>query len=425
MYLIRSNGDNSITAYLTVIPFNCVFPDEIANDTSKCDKGQELQHLLAPYLFPFLIEYSVIAAIMVIAIWEKCGTTGHLTSKSIDGDSTSCSDSEESAENGPAGPRRRGLNNRRRSDGQVSVTSFTDLSSSRMIKPHKYYNNHFGFIIGWVVVCVSIVAIIAYLFVIYAAEEYGNGVETTVYSLDVIINLLCLGTIVLTMYKMSELTWKDQEIKLLRKLKLHHSFKFTTSSHIHRDLDTSLLNVTFVALMVFFMFVMISAEANDSALIFANALFSVLMGGLQTMFINWFGFYKRSTELEHLENKPGRQGLEIIRCCNLALWAFNTFVIKHPENKQIHKETFGFTAWVIISNITQPLTILFYFHSAACVAEIISHSYTHKYVGIRRSSLFDIMTGEHSTSDIHLSLHDSEVDAKHPNSASAELSTMM
>ena len=275
--------------------------------------------------------------------------------------------------------------------------------------------------IGWLLVCISLVLIILYLFVVYSTSDYGDGVDITVYSWDLFMNVLCLITIPLTGYKMSELTWKDDKIKLLRTLKVHHSFKFTTAHHIHREVDKTLLLVTFVALVTFFLFVMISAEQHSEGLIFANALFSILMAGLQIMFINWFGFNKRSTSWTHLEIKPGRQGLEVIRCCNLALWAVNTFILKHPEAKTIHQETFGYTAWAIISNITQPLTILFYFHSAACTAEIISHSYTPKYVDIRLTSTVNTVYNV----DVKRSQSEANSDAPEEPNLNSEMGTVL
>lgn len=53
---------------------------------------------------------------------------------------------------------------------------------------------------------------------------------------------------------------------------------------------------------------------------------------------------------------------------------------------QVPNEVFGTQAWVIISNIVQPLTILYYFHCTMCLAEVIHTCYTSKYIGIVRRS---------------------------------------
>jgi hypothetical protein len=42
----------------------------------------------------------------------------------------------------------------------------------------------------------------------------------------------------------------------------------------------------------------------------------------------------------------------------------------------------GTQVWTVISNITEPLAILFYFHSVGCLADVIGHAFTGKYIGL-------------------------------------------
>ena len=45
----------------------------LAQGEKLCDVQQDIQQLLAPYLFALMIEFCVVASTMVIAIWEKAG----------------------------------------------------------------------------------------------------------------------------------------------------------------------------------------------------------------------------------------------------------------------------------------------------------------------------------------------------------------
>ena len=48
--------------------------------------------------------------------------------------------------------------------------------------------------------------------------------------------------------------------------------------------------------------------------------------------------------------------------------------------------TYGEMEWSVLSNIFQPLAILYYFHAMIVVAETIHNVYTSKFVGVVRQS---------------------------------------
>jgi len=45
------------------------------NDT--CAERNELAHIMAPYAFPLLIEFCVVASSLLIGVWDKVGTRPH------------------------------------------------------------------------------------------------------------------------------------------------------------------------------------------------------------------------------------------------------------------------------------------------------------------------------------------------------------
>ena len=171
--------------------------------------------MISPFLFPLKIEYSVVAATMVLGIWEKCGLgqdeSSHKHHLSPGNDSHTA-----------AVMHRRLSMQSTGSSGGLSNHGYDNKGQSHS---SKYYNNHVGFIIGYVVICVSVAVIIIYLFMINEDDINLQFLESAVYSFDMLIKAFCLVTIIFTMYKMSVLTTKDLEIKKLRGLREHRHLK--------------------------------------------------------------------------------------------------------------------------------------------------------------------------------------------------------
>ena len=76
----------------------------------------------------------------------------------------------------------------------------------------------------------------------------------------------------------------------------------------------------------------------------------------------------------------------MLRVVNLCLWLVNTFLLENIETKRTFWLTYGQEGWTILSNIFQPLTILYHFHAMVTYAEVIGHSYSSKYIGLQRPS---------------------------------------
>ena len=318
-----------------------------------------LAQTIEPYTFPLLIEFSASASTILLGVWENCGTTHHHSQRSA----KRCSEI----------------------NGGGSLQHNSAISRTA---PHqgrkKYYNNNLGFVTGWVLVSFTLVIIITNLFCVYSVSCYIDTAEKLIYGTNLVLTCVCLVTIPVTMYQMSFLTFKDDEIRSVLAVLTGQATRYRTS--IHRSMDRNLLMFTLLALLTFRIMSSIAAVELESPIILADSIVSIGTASLQTLFVNWFATQKRSTTARHLEAKPGRQGLELLRCTNFALWLINTFLVKHPNAKHIQDRAFGFTAWAILSNVLQPLTILFYFHSFCCLAEVITQAYTDKYIGLVRPS---------------------------------------
>ena len=240
-----------------------------------------------------------------------------------------------------------------------------------------FYNTNLGFVCGWLTFVASIVSI----FLVYTIDS-AEGAIWLDYGTDLFLVVCGIIAVPLTVYKMSTMRFKDEQIRRQRK----GERGLIRKTRLHRTMDRNLLTVTFLALLTYNMMSILVACYAEDGTILADAIASIVHGFMQTALINWYACHKRAKTPKERSEKPGRQLLEFLRMLNLSLWFVNTFLLKETHAKTLHQDIYGDETWVIISNILQPLTILYYFHSMVCIAEVIAKSYTHKYVGIPRPS---------------------------------------
>ena len=353
-----------------------------SSDSDPCQYADELKHQIQPYTWPLLIEFCVVSSTGLIAIWEKCGqglefdtcepsrSGQYLSSTSL----VSCDADLMAAD---------GISSSWSIPPQLRRDMRTSMHLQRKIR---YYNSNLGFLVGWLMVILSLVLIVLYLYVVATRDTLDTyGMEIAVFSTNIAISAVCLITVPITMVKMSSLSFKDEEMQKIKDaMSGTSSTRLNKRGNLQRVIDRQLLGATNLAHMAFHVMSMIAAVESKTGIIFANSLVSVIMVCVQTVFINWYAMQKRSTTEEHLQKKPGRQGLEVLRLGNLALWLTNTFLVRHPNAKRVHNKAFGFVTWAVLSNICQPLLILYHFHVLCCLAEVINHSYTEEYIGVIR-----------------------------------------
>ena len=391
-----------------------------------------LSHLIAPYTFPLLIEFCVSGTTQLIYVWEKCGSdTGthehndahHTDSNThehpisddlydqsviifnkklsthaqkkinaiIDRQLTPLVLNTEEQVGCDVGSDNDGFE----SDEHVTKTSGSRATNStesqevEHVRPiylitqkdkKLYYNNHFGFLFSWLLMSGVVVTILIYYYMIYSEIGYTSGLETCVYVTQTVLCTVCIALIPYTAYRMAELQLKSK--KLIDARRKYDVNKSDSKSHSKYNVDSALLYQTFLAVLIFQIMIMISALEQDKILIFVASLSQLLFACLQTLFLNLYASKKRSTKPKHLHLKPGRQGVEVLRVTNFSLWLVNTFLLENIEMKRMHYYSYGHDGWTVLSNIFQPLTILYHFHAMVYYAEIIQHNYTSKYIGL-------------------------------------------
>ncbi|CAL4134095.1 unnamed protein product [Meganyctiphanes norvegica] len=281
-----------------------------------------------PYLFPFLVEYSLIAASVTFIMWtnvgkEKLKKLGQLGKKSLDDSAT--------------------LDKRTRK-GYWKV----DCRSASK-----------GLFLGLLCIVGGIVILIIF-FVMKDEPNFkermfwiSNGTQMIILSLSIISTII--GFI------------------QIRKL--------SVSSSKPLNLDRLLLSITIFGAYLFAIFGMIvgaiNYSDNQSKATFATHALLLIQVSLQGMLVAEASRRTCASRYQML-TKPGRQVITFLLFANITLWILDTFMT-HTNISQIFQlDFFGVLAWGIISRISLPLMILYRFHSAVILVEIWKNTYRTK-----------------------------------------------
>ena len=333
--------------------------DEIPEE---CQSFSTLINSLIPYLYPLIIEFSVLVTSMWISIWENCGV-------SIVYNKPEVKDNTEPQ-------------TRRRSVSKVTDQGeiLRDIGCT-MEKQSGYKNTNIGFLMGWLVLLLSLVVTIIFLFWVLSDHEHYTepNIIGTSYGSSMILSVMLMISVPVTVYGMRTL---PSHRKLQQNHDEDHAHTDELRQHLGHSLDKRLLFITSMSLVIFKLLCIIAAISEGNVIIATDGVISAIASLMQTMFINSYALDKVCVTNYQRRVKPGRQGLEFIRCTNLALWIISTFLLKNTAAKSIQYEVFGTTAFAVLANVFQPLAILHYFHAMICVAEVVAGVYSDKHVYI-------------------------------------------
>ncbi len=87
------------------------------------------------------------------------------------------------------------------------------------------------------------------------------------------------------------------------------------------------------------------------------------------------GMQRRATKIHHLETKPGRALITFLVICNLSMWIVNTFQLKELTGSPIFITFYGRLAWTLLVHMTLPFAVLYRFHSSVCLSDIWLNAY--------------------------------------------------
>lgn len=278
--------------------------------SSQCMSEVTTGNQTAPYLFPFTVQYSLIAAAILYKIYVNIGAE-------VSNEVVECLDQEEDADGGDC---------------------------------HK---SNTGLFIGIVVFMLTLVS--TCMFLIYA-DDLEHKTAIIYLSSDLILNFLALIIVVLAQCKTRRLRYQDPKTKFDQNLLLiamagyYFLIVFVllpSFANINNDGPTSLFG----------------------KLQIASKLLTFFQVTVQVMFII-DGLRRRAVSRNQLIRKPGRSLLTLLLIINLAMWVINTFQMRHMTSAPSMQDFYGINAWILMVYLSLPLAIFYRFHSAICLADV-------------------------------------------------------
>ncbi|XP_076046283.1 uncharacterized protein LOC143028294 [Oratosquilla oratoria] len=281
-----------------------------------------------PYLFPFLVQYSLIAAAVTYIMWCNVGKE-KLTKL---------------AQVGKKAPDESATLDKRTRKGHWKV----DCRSASK-----------GLFLGLLCLVGGIVVLIIF-FVMKDQEDFKVEMFWIRLGTQMIILSLSIITSVIGFLQVPKLS-------------------VSTSKPL--DLDRLLLSTTILGVYLFAVFGMIVGGINyttsESLATFCVHALLLLQVSLQDMLVAETSRRTCTTRYQML-TKPGRQVVTFLLFANVTLWILETFMTHTNIAQQFQLDFYGVLAWGIVSRISLPLMILYRFHSAVILVEIWKNTYRTK-----------------------------------------------
>ncbi|KAF2879143.1 hypothetical protein ILUMI_27029, partial [Ignelater luminosus] len=282
----------------------------------------------APYLFPFIIEYSLIGAAVIYVMWKHIGRNPR------------CVTEEDLEHRLEVMLSRRAVAMAHAQHGRVDC-----VGASK------------GLFLGLLMLVGSLICLILFFVLIHHKELD----LLAIYLADVshcVLMVLSIFAIIIGFVRVQTLKFKVEE---------------------QSDLNDILLRVSAFGLFTYAVFSVIAGSLNaftkePNLLVMITGLLSIAQVVLQLLFIA--DVSRRRVHLpEHDRSKPGRQVVTFLLICNVTMWVIYTFETQKVEANPVQLEFYGFLAWAIVQRVTLPLCIFHRFHSAVTLAEIWKTSY--------------------------------------------------
>lgn len=313
-----------------------------ANLNSLCQKESIMGSILqnaSPYLFPFIVEESLIAAAFLWCMWSSIGkryTASVYEENSLS--SVSCHQVVGSP-----------ITN----DG-ISASSRTS-SMQNLPALYSCLGSSKGLFTGFFFLAISVTSLIIF-FVLVHHPNYSVMASLLSDISHSVLLVLSSVAILVGFIKTSKL--KFQPVR-------------ETADANLRDL---LLRIAAFGLYAYSLFGVIAGamklDSTQHVFVLVTNLLTIVQVTLQTLFISDVVCRKRSGQ-----KQPGRQLITFLLINNLTLWILYTFEMQKLEASPIQLSVYGFTTWALILRITLPLSIFYRFHSAITFAEVWKNSY--------------------------------------------------
>ncbi|XP_039294561.1 proton channel OtopLc-like [Nilaparvata lugens] len=222
-----------------------------------------------------------------------------------------------------------------------------------------------GLFMGLLCLVAGIVVIIIFLVV---KEDEGFPTETLFWMTSGTLGAILAISLVMTI------------IGLAQVRKLSHSGRSPTL------LDSILSSVTLAGVQLYSVFgllvgasTLVTAEMHSQEQ--RQHIMLVIVSGLQLLqscaqsTLIGEALRRVSITRHQLLTKPGRQVITFLLCCNATLWAFDSFVTQSWLSQELQLRFLGVLAWGVLSRISLPLLVFYRFHSGVLLLEVWQRAY--------------------------------------------------
>jgi len=293
---------------------------------------------VAPYLYPFSIEFSILVVAVWYIMWSNIGkvaeNAGNLELLPGSGapNPMVVSSSSSAGHANQTSPRNNAL------------YLYADCHSSMK-----------GLFFGLAFTAVAIIGI-AIFFILSASDDcdtkdMGDKVN---HGFEIIMLLIM---IVVTLWVYAKLSLLD------------------VNPHPISFLDDLLL---FICVPCFFFYAIVHmapiVKMDDNVADMLSDILMVTQMILQTPMI-MDGLRRCSDTADNQDKKPGRNLVAFLLVCNLAIYAWETMEIKAAGDETERKDFYGDNLWTLLSHLTLPLVIFYRFHASVALADIWGSAY--------------------------------------------------
>ncbi|XP_073996561.1 uncharacterized protein [Rhodnius prolixus] len=297
-------------------------PQELL-ECRKANIMSRLSNTAAPFLYPCIVEYTLICTVILYALWNNiCGKNQLLRHNSAYGNKSP-----------------------KPINGYTSQHFTVDCA-----------NSHKGLFASILVLVVTIISLIMFL-VLIKEKEYRRAAEFQVNLWELMLYTLCTLSTVLAMFNIRKLKYEPNR---------------------HLELDTVLLMLAQTGLYIYFAFSLLAGYLTQQIfkqpVVFLTSLVGLIQSSLQTLFIVDAWWRKCSTPQIAIA-KPGRQLITFLLLSNIAMWAINHLENARPDLHPMELDFYGVWTWTIITHISMPLAVFYRFHSSVCFCEIWKSAY--------------------------------------------------
>lgn len=281
----------------------------------------------APYLYPFIIEYSLIGAVVIYVMWKHIGRYPKFTEEDL----------EHRLE---VMLSRRAVAMAQAHSGRVDC-----VGASK------------GLFFGLLLLVGSLICLILF-FVLVRHDQFELLAYYLADASHCAIMAFAVFAIFIGFIRVQTLKFRCEE---------------------QSNLNDILLRISAFGLFIYSVFSVIagslkSFESEPNLLVMVTGILAVVQVVLQLLFIA--DVSRRRVHLpEHDRSKPGRQIVTFLLISNIAMFAIYTFEAQKVSANPVQLDFYGSIAWSLIQRVTLPLCIFHRFHSAVTLAEIWKTTY--------------------------------------------------